>query len=92
MLESHKINGTVWDCKQTILNKTRLLYISCIYDGFKVYAESQGKLEEIINFQEHKTIVYGVDVQNKGNRVDVVSCSFYDNLICFWDSSVISNN
>jgi hypothetical protein len=40
----------------------------------------------------HKTIVYGVDIkQNEKdiNSVDILSCSFYDNLMMYWNYSLI---
>ncbi len=61
-----------------------MLFISCIYDGFKIYSREEGKLEEIHDFTEHKSIVYGVDIINKNEYIEISSCSFYDNLICYW--------
>jgi hypothetical protein len=35
----------------------------------------------------HKTIVYGIDIKKKENeeKINILSCSFYDNLIMYWD-------
>ena len=84
-LYSNKINKTVWDFKQTTYKSNTLFFISCIYDGFKVFRLDKNRnFEEVLDFTEHKSIVYGVDIDNLKDSVNVVSCSFYDNLICYW--------
>ena len=36
----------------------------------------------------HGTIVYGIDIKNNNNNsIDILSCSFYDNLMMYWNYS-----
>jgi len=88
-LGSFKSGKTVWDFKQANYHDKNLFFVSCIYDGFKVYAKQENtyNLEEILDFPEHQAIVYGVDIKQNESSIDVVSCSFYDNLICSWNFS-----
>jgi hypothetical protein len=74
--------------------------MSSIYEGFNIWEIDQNdnlnmnhllrlpltKNEDVF----HKTIVYGIDIKkNDNNSIDILSCSFYDNLIMYWNYSGI---
>ena len=33
----------------------------------------------------HGSIVYGIDIKTNNNNIDILSCSFYDNLMMYWN-------
>ena len=88
-----KIGYTVWDIKQNNYKNKNLLLVACIYDGFRIYennfSEEGSSINEILFFEEHNSIVYGIDtrfVKNDNNEtsLNIISCSFYDNLVINW--------
>ena len=67
--------------------------MSSSYEGFNIYEiDNDLNMKHIFRMPLtekedifHKTIVYGLDIINKNNKIDVLSCSFYDNLIIHWN-------
>ena len=96
-LKSVKTEHSTWDIKQTNLKNKNLLFISSIHEGFNIWEinqENNYDMNHVLRLPLtkekdifHKSIVYGVDIsQNeKDNNIDVLSCSFYDNLMMYWN-------
>jgi WD40 repeat protein len=84
VVESHKM-FTIWDFKQVIWKGSHLLFTTCVYDGFKIIEYQTGKVDVTNGPDLHTSIVYGVDVKVGDKAVEVVSCSFYDNKVLFWE-------
>ena len=100
-LKTVKTEHSTWDIKQTNIKEKNLLFISSIYEGFNIWEidmEKEYDMNHILRLPltkdkdlYHKTIVYGVDIkQNEKdiNSVDILSCSFYDNLMMYWNYSL----
>ena len=103
-LKSVKTEHSTWDIKQTSLENKNLFFIASIYEGFNIWEinnENEYKMKHVLRLPLtkdkdifHKTIVYGVDIENsndkkRNNSVDILSCSFYDNLMMYWKYSLI---
>ena len=100
-LSSVKTEHSVWDIKQSSLRNKNLLFISSIYEGFNIWqidTEKNLKMKHLLRLPVskdkdifHKTIVYGVDIKSEfnNNKIDILSCSFYDNLMMYWNYSTI---
>ena len=101
-LASVKTEHSTWDIKQTSLGNKNLLFMASIYEGFNIWEIDNEKKYEMKHLMRlpvtkdkdifHKTIVYGVDIKNdisNNNNVDILSCSFYDNLMMYWNYSSI---
>ena len=88
-----KTNHSIWDCKLTNYKNKNLIFMSSSYEGFNIYEiDNDLNMKHIFRMPVtekedifHKTIVYGLDIINKNNKIDVLSCSFYDNLIMHWN-------
>ena len=73
--------------------------MSSIYEWFNIWEIEQNdyniihvlKLPVIKNKDLfHGAIVNGIDIKNKDNNsIDILSCSFYDNLMIYWNYSKI---
>ena len=78
------LNGSIWDFSHTIINDNYFLFISCVYDGFKILNIDNFSLELELN-DLHKSIVYGVDIKEIDSKSTLInSCSFYDNSVILW--------
>ena len=100
-LKCVKTEHSTWDIKQESIKDKNLLFISSIYEGFNIWEINNNKeydMKHILRLPLtkdkeifHKTIVYGVDTEKsiKNNSIDVLSCSFYDNLMIYWNYSLI---
>ena len=103
-LKSIKTEHSTWDIKQTSLGNKNILLISSIHEGFNIWEfdnEKEMQMKHILRLPLtkekdifHKSIVYGVDIkqniENKNNKsVDILSCSFEDNLMMYWNYSLI---
>ena len=96
-LYSIKTEHSIWDIKQCNLNEKNLLLMASIYEGFNIWdfdnKEDGIKMNHLLRLPLtksdifHKKIVYGVDIKlnQESNSIDVLSCSFYDNLIMYWN-------
>ena len=84
--------------KQSCLNNKNLLLMSSIYEGFNIWEiepDNDYNMKHILRLPVtknkdifHGTIVYGIDIQKKDdNSIDILSCSFYDNLMMYWNYS-----
>ena len=65
------------------LKGEHLLFLTCVYDGFKIFNYDSLSLIKEIN-DLHNSIVYGVTTKIYSNEVLISSCSFYDNLVNLW--------
>ena len=100
-LKCVKTEHSTWDIKQESIKDKNLLLISSIYEGFNIWEINNNKeydMKHILRLPLtkdkeifHKTIVYGVDTEKsiRNNSIDVLSCSFYDNLMIYWNYSLI---
>ena len=101
-LHSVKTEHSTWDIKQESIKNKNLLFISSIYEGFNIWEidiNNQFNMNHVLRLPLtkdkdifHKTIVYGVDIEknkNNDNSVNILSCSFYDNLMMYWNYSLI---
>ena len=96
-LKAVKTEHSTWDIKQTNLKNKNLLFISSIYEGFNIWEINKEKDYDMNHVFRlpltkdkdifHKSIVYGVDIsqKEKDNSIDILSCSFYDNLMMYWN-------
>ena len=95
-----KTEHSVWDMKQSCLNSKNLLLMSSIYEGFNIWEiepDNDYNMKHILRLPVtknkdifHGTIVYGIDIHKKDNNsIDILSCSFYDNLMMYWNYSKI---
>ncbi len=90
-----KTEHSVWDMKQCLINDTNLLLMSSIYEGFNIW-----EIDPVNNYNMkhnlrlpltknkdiyHGSIVYGIDIKTNNNNIDILSCSFYDNLMMYWN-------
>ena len=100
-LKINKTEHSTWDIKQASLGNKNLLFISSIYEGFNIWEiDNENSMNHILRLPLtkdkdifHKTIVYGVDIEyfehKKNNTIDILSCSFYDNLMMYWKYTLI---
>ena len=98
-LKSIKTEHSVWDVKQSCINNQNLLLMSSIYEGFNIWEieHNDYNIKHVLRLPVtknkdllHGTIVYGIDIKNKDNNsIDILSCSFYDNLMMYWNYSKI---
>lgn len=91
-LEAEKgVEGIDTDCRQW----TALILASCMHAGSRileitgnVVAESY-EIKILGRFEEHKSMNYGSDFQPgselEGGKLQCVSTSFYDRLLCLWE-------
>lgn len=88
-VSKQNLECSIWEIKQNRFKGRDLLSISCIYDGLKVYELDRDKksLNRVFEFEEHKSIVYGLDSLVLDDGLLYMSCSLYDNKICYWDLS-----
>jgi len=73
--------------------------MSSIYEGFNIWEieHNDYNIKHVLRLPVtknkdllHGTIVYGIDIKNKDNNsIDILSCSFYDNLMMYWNYSKI---
>ncbi len=95
--EIKKINTyhMIWDMRQEKLKDKNLIFMACSYEGFNIWDfNQQFEMNHLLRLpvtekenKFHKTIVYGIDIKKKKNeeKINILSCSFYDNLIMYWD-------
>ena len=103
-LKSIKTEHSSWDMKQTTLGNKNILLISSIYEGFNIWEidnEKDLEMKHVLRLPLtkekdifHKSIVYGVDIKQnidkeKNKCVNILSCSFYDNLMMYWNYSLV---
>ena len=97
-LKTIKTEHSVWDMKQSFIKDKNLLLMSSIYEGFNIWeieSNNECKMNHILRLPItkrenifHGTIVYGIDIKNQNdNSIDILSCSFYDNLMMYWNYS-----
>jgi hypothetical protein len=71
-----------------MINSNNILFISCVYDGFKIFNMNNLNCELEIS-DLHKSIVYGVETRKLDyNSILINSCSFYDNSVILWKYSI----
>ena len=93
-----KTEHSVWDIKQCSFNDTNLLLMASIYEGFNIWEiEPSNDYNMKHNLRlpltknkdiYHGSIVYGIDIKQNSrnnNNIDILSCSFYDNLMIYWN-------
>lgn len=93
------LGGGVWRLKLIELREscgsekswTIRLLVSCMHAGTRIVDVSisqtgSASVRVVYRFEEHKSMNYGSDWAPSvgGGGVDVVSTSFYDNLLCLW--------
>jgi diphthamide biosynthesis protein 7 len=83
LVNETRMNGSIWDFKQEMFKGEHLLFLTCVYDGFKIFDYGKLKILREIN-DLHDSIVYGVDTKRINDDILVTSCSFYDNLTNLW--------
>ena len=103
-LKSIKTEHSSWDMKQTTLGNKNIILISSIHEGFNIWEidnEKELEMKHVLRLPLtkekdifHKSIVYGVDIKqnidNENNKsVDILSCSFCDNLMMYWNYSLV---
>ena len=93
-LKQIKTEHSTWDIKQTNPHKgDNLLLMASIYEGFNIWSIDSSlnmihKLRLPLTKEEdkyHRSIVYGIDIKQRKDSVEILSCSFYDNLIMHWN-------
>lgn len=93
-LKQIKTEHSTWDIKQTKSHKgDNLLLMASIYEGFNIWSIDSSlnmihKLRLPLTKEEdkyHRSIVYGIDIKQRKDSVEILSCSFYDNLIMHWN-------
>jgi hypothetical protein len=78
-----RMGGSIWDFKQEKYNGEHLLFLTCVYDGFKIFnLDNMHIVKDVKDL--HSSIVYGVDTKIINEGILVTSCSFYDNLVNLW--------
>ena len=98
-LKTIKTEHSVWDMKQSFINEKNLLLMSSIYEGFNIWEidpNNDYNMNHTLRLPVtknknifHGTIVYGIDIKNNNHKsIDILSCSFYDNLMMYWNYSV----
>ena len=88
-------NHMIWDMRQEKLKDKILIFMACSYEGFNIWdVNKQFDMNHLLRLpvtenenKFHQTIVYGIDIKKKENeeKINILSCSFYDNLIMYWD-------
>ena len=97
-LKSIKTEHSVWDMKQSFINDKNLLLMSSIYEGFNIWEikpNNDYNMAHLLRLPVtknenifHGTIVYGIDIKSENkNSINILSCSFYDNLMMYWNYS-----
>lgn len=88
-----KTEHSTWDIKQTKSHSGKnLILMASIYEGFNIWEiDLSLNMNHLLRLPVkkdqdlyHKSIVYGIDIRDKKDCVDILSCSFYDNLIMHW--------
>lgn len=73
-----------------------LILASCMHAGSRIVRLSKGRddgwsFDVMAKFEEHQSMNYGSDVQPSCDRLkSIVSTSFYDKLLCFWQFEIDS--
>ena len=97
-LKTIKTEHSVWDMKQCFIKDKNLLLMASIYEGFNIWEielNNDYNMNHLLRLPVtkdknifHGTIVYGIDIKNNDNdSIDILSCSFYDNLMMYWNYS-----
>lgn len=79
-----KVGDQCWDFAINVNSKAEILTaVSCIYDGAYIFG-SKGNIEVEWKkkYSEHKSIVYGVDINSTNETI--LTCSFYDSILKLW--------
>jgi diphthamide biosynthesis protein 7 len=98
LLAEENLGGGVWRLKlidETLEPRGEVFYVlaSCMHAGPRVlevsrYESTQWRIKVLASFSEHKSMNYGSDWRLEappgGQKITVVSTSFYDKLICTW--------
>ena len=94
-----KTEHSSWDIKQSTIGDKNILLISSIYEGFNIWeiADNKYDMKHVLRLPLtkdkdifHKSIVYGLDIKNNNKKnIDILSCSFYDNLMMYWNYAPI---
>jgi len=84
-----KIGEQCWDFVYEKINENNIkMACASIYDAaYLANFDKNFNVIDKVKFNEHKTIVYGVDFIKKKSTIEsenVVTCSFYDKMICIW--------
>ena len=93
-----KTEHSVWDMKQSFIDDKNLLLMSSIYEGFNIWEiepNNDFNMNHVLRLPVtknekvfHGTIVYGIDIKSDNrNTINILSCSFYDNLMMYWNYS-----
>ncbi len=83
LVSEMRMDGSIWDFKQEIYKGEHLVFLTCVYDGFKIFNLDNNKIAKDIK-DLHSSIVYGVDTKIIEEGILITSCSFYDNLVNLW--------
>ena len=92
-ITSKKIASSgIWRLKwHPSIDFSNLLLAACMYDGCKVvsFDDTENSITPIIDYQEHKSIAYGIDWYFPSLATSwVVSCSFYDHSLQVWNPTL----
>ncbi len=93
------MESSIWDIKQNKKNGRNLLFISCIYEGFRVFEideindlnNKENRIDLIFkkengeNPDTHNAIVYGIDLIKIEDRDLCITSSLYDNKLILWE-------
>ena len=90
-----KTEHMIWDIKQKKFKNNNLLFMACSYDGFNIWDINESfDMNHLLRLpitenedKFHRSIVYGIDIDKKeiSDKINILSCSFYDNLIINWN-------
>lgn len=97
------LGGGVWRLKLITLDRTSTeteiwkakILVSCMHTGARVvelFQPTHGghQFRVLSRFEEHKSMNYGSDFQpGWKDNVSIVSTSFYDRLLCLWESQML---
>jgi len=77
-----KVGDQCWDFVLKDKGKEYVFAAACVYDAaYLMRVTKEWKEVEKVKFEEHESIVYGVDfIDNE----EIVTCSFYDKCLYTW--------
>jgi WD40 repeat protein len=85
-VESLRMAGGVWRLRPHP-RRSGVFAVACMHGGAAVLAvAADGTMSAHSPFTAHQTLCYGIDWLNGADATaaEIVSCSFYDNLVCAW--------
>lgn len=103
LLAEKNLGGGVWRLKTILAPEADVdewqvvLLASCMHAGARIVrlsVDHTGNVQIVVlgRFEEHKSMNYGSDYApdtvGSGGRLKCISTSFYDRLLCLWESSI----